>query len=150
VSLIDEIEKQFIAAFKQKEQLRLETLRSLKAALKNKQIELGKKELNEEEVLKVIAAQAKQRKDSIAEFEKAERIDLVQKEKQELEILSSFLPPPLSDKEIEEEVEKTIADLGATGIKDLGKVMNETMKKLAGRVDGGKVSAVVREKLGKL
>lgn len=146
MSLIQQIDKDYITAYKAKEQVALGVLRHLKTAAKNMQIEL-KRELNDEEMLDVVMKQAKQRQDSIEQFRAADREDLVATEAAELEVLQRYLPSQLSDEELEELVTKTIEATGAAGMKDMGKVMNAIMAEYKGRVDGKKLSASVRSKL---
>lgn len=102
---------------------------------------------SEEDVLSVIGAQAKQRKDSIAEYEKAKRPELADKEKRELEILQTYLPAQMSDEEVKTIVEQTISETSASTIQDMGKVMGALNPKLKGKADMGMVSGLVREKL---
>ncbi len=103
--------------------------------------------LTEAELQGVVASQAKLRRDAAADYVKAGRADLAQKEEEELNILLSFLPPPLSPVELEQEVSRIIQELGATGPQDLGKVMKAAMAAFAGRADGKAVNEVVRRHL---
>ena len=105
------------------------------------------KELGEDEVLKLLIKQAQQRKDSIEAFEKANRDDLVQKESQELEIISQFLPEQVSEEKIKELAAKAISDTNAQSVKDLGKVMPLLMKQLGGKAEGKIVNKIVMELL---
>ena len=146
MNLIKQIEKDYITAYKAKQQVALGVLRHLKTAAKNLQIDL-KRELNDEEMLDVVMKQAKQRQDSIEQFRSANRDDLVAIEAAELEVLQQYLPSQLSDEELEALVTKTIEETGAAGMKDMGKVMNAIMAEYKGRVDGKKLSASVRAKL---
>jgi uncharacterized protein len=146
MSLIQQIDKDYITAYKAKEQVALGVLRHLKTAAKNMQIDL-KRELTDEEMLDVMMKQAKQRQDSIEQFRAANREDLAAIEAAELEVLQTYLPSQLSDVELEELVTKTVAETGAAGMKDMGKVMNAIMAEYKGRVDGKKLSASVRAKL---
>ncbi|MFV0349413.1 MAG: GatB/YqeY domain-containing protein [Halodesulfovibrio sp.] len=146
MSLAKQIEADYIAAYKAKDQVKLGVLRHLKTAAKNLQVELLR-ELTDEDVFGVIMKQAKQRQDSIEQFNTANRPDLAAIESAELEVLKTYLPQPLSDEELSALVDKTIAESGAAGMKDMGKVMNPIMADYKGRVDGKKLSALVREKL---
>ena len=146
MSLAKQIEADYIAAYKAKDQVKLGVLRHLKTAAKNLQVELLR-ELTDEDVFGVIMKQAKQRQDSIEQFNTANRPDLAAIESAELEVLKTYLPQPLSDEELSALVDKTIADTGAADMKDMGKVMNPIMADYKGRVDGKKLSALVREKL---
>ena len=134
-------------AMKARDDLRLSTIRMVRSAVKNKDIEL-KRELDDQEIVEVIAALVKQRKESIRLFSEAGRKDLVEKEEKELAILHEFLPQQLNRAEVALLVEKIIAECGAQGAKDMGKVMKALMPHVAGRADGKTVSDVVREKLG--
>jgi uncharacterized protein YqeY len=148
MSLNEKIGSDIATAMKAKEAGRLSALRMLKAAVMNKEVEKGRT-LDDAEVLQVVAALAKQRRDSIDQFTKAGRQDLVDKETQELGILEAYLPPAVSAEEIDAAVSAAIAEAGATSPKDMGKVMKAVMPKLAGRnVDGKAVNEAVRRKLG--
>lgn len=135
-------------AMKSGDKVKLETLRSIRAAF----IEFDKsgsgKELNEEEEIKIINSLVKKRKESIEIFEKAKRLDLAEKEKMELEILQSFLPSQLSEEEISKKLDEIIQQLGASDPKDFGKVMGVAMKEFKGRADGKVVQSLVKAKLG--
>jgi uncharacterized protein YqeY len=136
------------AAMKAKDAARLSALRMLKAAVMNKEVEKGRA-LDDAEVLQVVASLVKQRRDSIEQFSKAGRDDLVEKETRELGVLEHYLPPALGAEEIEAAVTAAIAESGASSPRDMGKVMKAVMPKLAGRnVDGKAVNDAVRRKLG--
>ena len=136
------------AAMKAKDAARLSALRMLKAAVMNKGVEKGR-DLDDAEVLQVVASLVKQRRDSIEQFEKAGRADLVAKETGEIAVLEHYLPPALSQDEIEAAVAAAIAETGATSPKDMGKVMKAVMPKLAGKnADGKAVNEAVRRTLG--
>jgi uncharacterized protein YqeY len=134
-------------AMKSGDKLKLETLRSIRAAF----IEFDKsgsgKELNEEEEIKIINSLVKKRKESIEIFEKANRMDLAEKEKKELDILLSFLPDQLTEEEISKKLDEIIQQLGAKDPKDFGKVMGIAMKEFKGRADGKLVQSLVKAKL---
>jgi len=142
------IEKDFLAAYKAKDEAVLSVLRMLKSTLKNKQIELKIDSLNDTEVIGIIRKEIKQRKESADEFEKGKRSDLAEKELAEAEILQKYLPAELSDDEIKEIVKSALAESGVTDSKDFGKAMSFVMPRLAGKADGSKISAIVRELLG--
>ncbi len=146
--LIEKIEEDFKNALKAGEKQRVSVLRLLKAALKNKEIELGRS-LTDEDALSVISSQIKQRKDSIAQYEKASRSDLAETERMELEILSSYLPRQLSPEEIEQLIRETIKETGARGLRDMGTVMKALMPKVKGAADGKFVNQRVKEILEK-
>ncbi|UZP68386.1 GatB/YqeY domain-containing protein [Desulfovibrio mangrovi] len=146
MSLAKQIEVDYIAAYKAKDQVKLGVLRHLKTATKNLQVEVLR-ELTDEDVFGVIMKQAKQRQDSIEQYNTANRPDLAAIEAAELDVLKTYLPQPLSDEELAALVDETIAETGAADMKDMGKVMNPIMANYKGRVDGKKLSALVREKL---
>ena len=146
MSLSERIEKDYVAAFKAKKTDEVAVLRMLKAAVKNKQVEL-RRELADNEILDVVAKQVKQRQESIDQFRAAGRTDLVEIEEREHLILRTYLPTALSSTELEEVVVSTIQALGASGMKDMGRVMSAIMGEHAGRVDGKELSALVRAKL---
>jgi len=135
-----------VTAFKAKKTDEVAVLRMLKAAVKNKQVDL-RRELTDSEILDVVAKQVKQRQESIDQFRAAGRIDLAEIEEREHLILRAYLPTPLSPHELEEAVVATIQTLAASGMKDMGKVMNAILGEHAGRVDGKELSALVRAKL---
>jgi len=146
MSLSARIEKDYVTAFKAKKTDEVAVLRMLKAAVKNKQVDL-RRELTDSEVLDVVAKQVKQRQESIDQFRAAGRIDLAEIEEREHLILRAYLPTALSPHELEEAVVATIQTLAASGMKDMGKVMNAILGEHAGRVDGKELSALVRAKL---
>lgn len=150
MSLKDRISEEIKAAMKAKDKLRLETVRSVKKVILEKESEIratGRESLTESEELAVVMQLAKQRRDAIAQYSEAGRDDLAQKESQELAILEEYLPAQLSDAEIEAAVEAVIAQVGASSPRDMGKVMGPVMKQLQGQADGAKVQAVVKAKL---
>lgn len=129
---------------------RVSVIRLLRASIKNKEIEKGKGQtLSDEEILQVIASAVKQRKESIEQFAKGGREDLVEKEKRELAILQSFLPQPISDEELRLKIREAITEAGATDIKEMGKVMKILMPRLVGKAEGNAVSQMVRTMLEK-
>jgi len=146
MSLSERIEKDYVTAFKAKKTDEVAVLRMLKAAVKNKQVEL-RRELSDNEILDVVAKQVKQRQESIDQFRAAGRNDLAEIEEREHLILRAYLPTALSPAELEEIVAATIHNIGASGMKDMGKVMNAILGEQAGRVDGKELSALVRAKL---
>jgi uncharacterized protein YqeY len=148
MSLKDRLSEEMKEAMRSQDKVRLSTIRMLLSAVKNREIDLGKK-LTDVEVIETITSQVKQRRDSIDQFKKAERPDLVEKEEAELRILQGFLPEQLTVEEIEEEVEKAVKEAEASGMKDLGKVMKLIMPRVTGRADGKIVSDKVRERLSK-
>ena len=148
VLLRDQVNSDMSAAMKAKDAARLSALRMLKAAIMNKGVEKGR-DLDDSEVLQVVATLVKQRHDSIEQFSKAGRADLVDKETAEVGVLGRYLPPAASVEEIDAAVTAAIAETGATSPKDMGKVMKAVMPRLAGKnADGRAVSDSVRRKLG--
>ena len=148
MTLSDKVNTEITAAMKAKDQVRLSSLRMLKAAIMNKEVE-KKRDLDDAEVLQVVAALVKQRRDSIEQFSKAGRTDLVEKETGEIAVLDQYLPPAITPEEIDAAVTAAIAETGATSAKDMGKVMKAVMPKLAGKnADGRAVNDAVRRKLG--
>ena len=145
--LRDEIANDMRAAMKAREATRVSTLRMLMAAMKNVQVERGH-ELNDDEVLEVLAREAKRRRESMEAYEHGGRPDLVQKEGAELAVLEEYLPDRLSDRELEVLVDEAIAETGATDPKQMGAVMKVLMPKVKGRADGSVVSGLVRARLG--
>ena len=146
--LRDQVNSDITAAMKVKDAPRLSALRMLKAAIMNKGVEKGH-DLDDAEVLQVVSSLVKQRRDSIDQFSKAGRTDLVDKETAEIGVLDHYLPPAVSAEEIDAAVNAAIAETGASSPKDMGKVMKAVMPRLAGRnADGRAVNETVRRKLG--
>jgi hypothetical protein len=129
---------------------RISTLRMLLSAIHNKEIELGKKEtgLTDEEVMDVIRSETKKRRDAIEGFEKGNRAELAAQEKEELKILEAYLPPEISDEELLAVAKKGIADAGASGLADFGKVMKIIAPLLKGKASGNRIAAAVKKELG--
>lgn len=144
--LKDDIDKDLIDAMKGKDENTLLVLRSLKSALKNKEIE-KQKDLEDADVMGVIQSQIKSRRDSVDMYEKGGRAELAEKEKKEIEILQKYLPEQMSEAEVRELVKKAIADTGASEIKDMGKVMGSVMPQTKGKADGSLISRIVKEEL---
>lgn len=140
------IEHDYIAALKAKRTEEVAVLRMLKAALKNKQVDL-RRELSEAEILEVVAKQVKQRQESIEQFRAAKREDLAGLEEREAAILRAYLPVPLNSQELEGIIDDAVRALDASSMKDMGRVMAAILATHAGRVDGKELSALVRAKL---
>jgi len=148
MAIVEQVEKDLVAAMKAKEQLKLSVLRMAKAALMNKKVELGKP-LGDPETLAVLRTLIKQRRDSTEQFRKGKRDDLADKEEAEIKIIELYLPAGASAEEIDAAVTSALQETGATSAKDMGKVMKAAMAKLAGKnVDGRQVSERVRARLG--
>ncbi len=134
------------SAMRAKEAARLSAIRLILAAIKQKEVD-ERVELTDADVVSILEQMIKQRRESIVQFEKAARTDLADAEKFELGILSAYLPQQLSDAEIQKEISSSVAEVGASGIKDMGKVMALLKPRLAGRADMGKVSTLVKSRL---
>jgi uncharacterized protein len=148
MTIPERIQEDLKEAMRAKNSLRLDVLRSMKTAIKNKEIEKVKT-LADAEVTQVLYTLVKQRKDSIEQFQRGGRNDLASREQAELEILESYLPAAVSSEEIDRAVAEVIADLQVTSPKDIGKVMKTVMGKFSGKlVDGKQVSDAVRARLG--
>lgn len=150
MSLKEQIGEDIKTAMKAKDKLRLQTVRSIKKAILDKEVELrpqGQESLTPEQEIELLSQQAKQRRDSIEQFNNAGRDDLADKESQELAIIETYLPEQASESEIEAIIEGIIADSGASSLKDLGKVMGPAMQQLKGKADGKKIQALVKSKL---
>ena len=148
MSLRAQLDADLKEAMKARDSVRLNTIRSVKSAVKYKEVEGGESvTLDDAGILKVLVALAKQRKDSIEQFRAGNRDDLADKEQQELDILQAYLPQPLTEAQLEALVVETIAEVGATGPKDMGAVMKAIGPKTTGRADGKAVSALVKSKL---
>ena len=147
MSLQDKIQSDIAEAMKKKDAVRLGTLRMMKTAIKNKEIE-KMKTLDEAEAVSVLNTLVKQRRDSVEQFRAGGREELALKEESEIEIIHAYLPAAATDDDIRAAVERAISETGASTMKDMGKVMKATMGGLAGKtVDGSKISQLVKEKL---
>jgi uncharacterized protein YqeY len=148
MALTDTINGHITAAMKAKDAPRLSTLRMLKAAIMNKEVEKGR-DLEDTEVMQVVSSLVKQRRDSVEQFSKAGRTELAAKETAEIAVLEAYLPPAATTGEIEAAVAAAVAETGATSAKEMGKVMKAVMPKLAGKnADGRTISELVRRTLG--
>ncbi|MFO8098047.1 MAG: GatB/YqeY domain-containing protein [Salinibacter sp.] len=151
MSLLSRITEDLKQAMRDKDKVRLRTLRSLRAALQNK--EIGQRtdgtetELDEQEALSVLRKQINQRKDSIEQYEQADRDDLVQNEQDELEVLEAYMPETLSDDDLEAKLQSIVETVGAESMADMGAVMGRAMSELRGRVDGDRVRKKVESLL---
>lgn len=147
MSLMETIEKDIVDAMKAKDTVRLSTLRLLKSAVANYLIQAKKDLVSDQDVLGIIAKQAKQRKESVESFVKGGRTELADKEKAELAILEAYLPKQLSDEELAAEVRKAIEASGAKGPADMGKLMKVLMPAIQGRADGKRIQDAVKSLL---
>lgn len=133
-------------AMKEKDKERLSVIRMTRSEIKNKEIEIGS-ELDDQDVIAVIAKQVKQIKDSLGDFEKSGKKDVLKKLNQEIDILQEYLPEQMSEAEVDELVDQVIKETGAENMSDMGRVMGIIMPKIKGKADGSLVSKKVREKL---
>ena len=146
MSFDEKINSEMILAAKAQDKVRLSAIRMMKTAIHNREIDL-KRKMNETEFLQLLSSMVKQRKDSIDQFKKGGREDLVNKEEAELKVIQEFMPDQMSEEDIDKEIGKAISEVGAVGIKDMGKVMKILMSKLTGKADGKMVGEKVKEKL---
>ena len=147
MSLTEQVQKDLVDAMRNKQELRLSTLRMMKAALHNKQIE-KRAALEEKEELQVLGTMIKQRKDSIEQFEKGNRPELAKREAEEIVVIEGYMPKAVGEEEVIAAVRATIAEMGTPTMKDMGAVMKNVMAKFAGaRVDGKLVSETVKREL---
>lgn len=147
-TLENTIQKDLMSAMKNHQENTVAALRSIKTAImETKTAANGKKDLEDSDIIKIIQKLVKQRKESMEIFSQAGRDELADKEQQEMFVLMEYLPKMLSEEEVEEIVTKTIADLGASSMKDMGKVMGFINKTYSGQVDGSMVSRIVKSKL---
>ncbi len=151
MGLKEQIAEDIKSAMKARDKIRLETVRSIKKAILEKEVALrpkGQDSLTAEQEIELLAQQAKQRRDSIDQYQKAGREDLAEKEQQELAIIETYLPKQLDDAELEQILAQIIKYVGESSPKDLGKVMGTAMKQLKGKADGKKIQEIVKSKLG--
>lgn len=137
-------------AMKEKKAERLEVLRFLNAAIKNREIEIRPTPIADSEVISVIQKMVKQRTDSIEQYKAAARADLASKEEGELSILKEYLPAQMSETELKSIIDAAVASVGATSMKDMGKVMKEAQEKAQGRADNKLLSQIIKDKLASL
>jgi uncharacterized protein YqeY len=147
MSLRDRLTEDLKLAMKARDQLRMDVIRMIKAAVLNKEVEM-KKDLDDAEMSRIMTTMIKQRKESVEQFEKGQRAELAAKERQEISIIEAYLPKALAPEELDRTVDAVIRESGATSAKDMGAVMKAVMARLAGQpVDGKHVSDLVRSKL---
>ena len=144
--MIEKLEKDMIEAIKNKEKDRLTVIRMVKAALKQEQID-HKKEINDDLLIDVVTKQIKMRKDSISEFEKGNRKDLIEKTEEEIKVLENYLPEQLSMEEVIKIIDEIMDEVKPESSKDMGKVMKEAQAKLKGKADMKEVSSIIKERL---
>ena len=146
MDLVKRLDEEIITAMKEKNTVKLNTLRGVKAAMKQQNID-HKKEINDELLIDVVSKEIKTRNESIKEFEKGNREDLVNKTKEEIDFLASYLPEQLSEAELNEIIEKVFAEVNPTGMKDMGTIMGKVTPAVKGKADMSLVSSIIRSKL---
>jgi hypothetical protein len=146
MALEDRLVEEMKQAMKSNDKLRLSTIRMIRTAVKNKEIE-QRKPLDDEGILRVIQGMVRKSEESVEQFKAGGRMDLVEKETKEIEIMKSYLPQPLSREEVLKIIDQTIEETQATSLKEMGKVMKSLMPKLGGKVDGALVNQWVKERL---
>ena len=144
--MLEKLDKDMIEAMKNKEQVRLTVIREIKGNMKLANID-QKKEINEELLVEVVSKAVKTRKESIREFEKGNRQDLIDKTNEELEILNKYLPEQLSSEEVNKIIDEAFNEVNPTGMKDMGKIMGIVNPKLKGKTDMSEVSSIIKSKL---
>ena len=147
ISLYERLHQAFKEAIKNQQPVATSTLRLLKSAIRYREVDV-RRPLTEAELQATISTQVKQRREAVVEYTKAGRPELAKQEEEELSFLLSFLPPQLSPEEMAAEVAAAIAEMGATGPNDLGKVMKNAMARLAGRADGKVIREIAQQRLG--
>ncbi|MCL6797835.1 GatB/YqeY domain-containing protein [Bacillus altitudinis] len=147
MSLLEQLNSDMKLFMKNREKDKLIVIRMVKASLQNEAIRLKKDSLTGDEELTVLSREIKQRKDSLHEFSKANRLDLVDKVQKEIDILDVYLPEQLSEEELQAVVKETIAETGASSKADMGKVMSAIMPKVKGKADGAVINRLVSEQL---
>ena len=143
------LEDDLKSAMRERDVLRRDVIRYIRSEIRNQEIRL-QRDLEDADAIQVLSRQAQQRRDSIEAFQKANRQDLADKERAELAIIAEYLPRQMSEAELDELASATIAEVGASGPRDMGKVMSAIMPQVRGRADGKAVSALVSEKLRSL
>ena len=133
-------------SMRNKETLKKSVITMIRASVKQKEVD-DRVDVNDDDVIELIAKQLKQRKDALVEFEKAERDDLIAQTKAEIEILASYLPQQLTDEELEAVVRDAVAEVNAQSVKDMGKIMGKVMAVAKGRVDGKRINEMVKKVL---
>ena len=147
MSIKEQLTSDMKAAMKAHDKLRLDTIRMVRGAIRQAEIDGGHKELSEDDMAAIVAKEVKSRRDSIEEFKKGGRADLVEQTQQEIDVLTPYLPKQLSEDEIRQLVQEAVASTGAASPKDMGKVMGKLMPQVKGKADGKLVNQLVREAL---
>jgi len=146
--MLNQLTEDMKTAMKAKDKDRLSCIRLMRAAIKDKEIELGHQALTDADAIAVLSRLVKQRNDAATQYADAGREDLRDKELAEIAIIQAYLPEPLSDDELTAMVDQSISDTGASSMRDMGKVMGMVKSKAEGRADMGKISAIVKARLG--
>ena len=149
MTLLERINSDMVTCMKEKDSFTLGVIRMVKGAIQLEKINL-KRDLNDEEIVAVLAKQVKMRNDSISEFEKANRMDLVEQNQKEISILKKYMPAELSAEEVDQIIDEAFAKINPTSSKDMGLIMREVSPKLKGRYDMGKVNQIIKDKLSTL
>ena len=147
LSLQERINEDLKVYMKSKDTFKLGVVRMVKGAVQLEKINLKREELSDDEIIKLISKQIKMRKDSITEFTKAGRDDLIQQNEKEIDVLKEYMPEEMSEEEVINIINEAISSTGASNIKEMGKVMREVTPKVSGRFDMGRVSSIIKEKL---
>ncbi|MBN1778789.1 MAG: GatB/YqeY domain-containing protein [Candidatus Buchananbacteria bacterium] len=147
MDIIQQISQDLNQALKEKNELAVLTLRQVRAAISNAEIANSREKLTDEQIVKILKTEVKKRKESIELFTKGNRPELAKKEAAEVEIVSRYLPPEMSEEQVSQVIDSVIGSFGAVGPKDMGKVIGQVMAKLAGQADGSVVSRLIKEKL---
>ena len=146
MDLVKKLDEEIISAMKEKNTIKLNTLRGVKAAMKQQNID-SKKEINDELLIDVVSKEIKTRNESIKEFEKGNRTDLIEKTQEEINYLNDYLPEQLSDEELNKIIDEVFTKVNPTGMSDMGKVMGKVTPLVKGKADMGKVSSIIKGKL---
>lgn len=144
MTLKDRLTNDLKEAMKNKEQVRKSVVTLIRAGIKQHEVDT-RQELTDDDIISLISKQMKQRKDALAEFEKANRTDLIEQTNQEIAILENYLPKQLDDVELKEIIIKVVEEVGATSMKDMGKIMAKTFSLVEGRADGKRINAMVKQ-----
>ena len=147
MTLKDRLTNDLKEAMKNKEQVRTSVVTLIRAGIKQCEVD-NRQELTDEDIISLISKQLKQRKDALVDFEKANRTDLIEQTNQEIAILENYLPEQLDDVELKEIITKVVEEVGATSMKDMGKVMAKTISLVQGRADGKRLNAMAKQILG--
>ncbi|NGP43516.1 GatB/YqeY domain-containing protein [Bacillaceae bacterium SIJ1] len=147
MELLEQLNQHMKEAMKRRDKDTLAVIRMLKASYQNEAIKLGKAVLSEEEALEVLSREAKQRKDSLREFDAAGRSDLAEQTARELDIVQRYMPEQLSEQQLRELIQNIVQEVNASSSADMGKVMGAVMPKVKGKADGNAVRAIVQEEL---